>query len=174
MTGNFGDFMAGKRDKAQAAVADADAQREAAAADQARVSRIMQTRQARAHVVGDLVEENPLIGVPAALVIIWMQRMRDRNSRALASRYEQRRREQGATALVDGPLSPEDAADVRDFLGDTELGDGRIALDVWEAEHGQTPEPVQTPERTESVIGKLDRHMPDDGSGPDAPTERTR
>lgn len=97
-------------------------------------------RQTAARLVGGLVEDKPLIGVPVAALAIWLQRTKDAHGRALDERlaeWQQRNELQavGTAGLSahDGKLDAEGASTATRFLGETPMSDGTTALDAWRA-----------------------------------------
>ena len=105
-------------------------------------------RQTAARLVGGLVEDKPLIGVPVAALAIWLQRTKDAHGRALDERlaeWQQRNELQaigtaGFTAH-DGKLDAEGAATATRFLTETPMSGGMTALDAWQSAP-ESPQPI--------------------------------
>ena len=102
-------------------------------------------RQTAARLVGGLVEDRPLIGVPVAALAIWLQRTKDAHGRALDERLVEWQRANDLQAIgtaglsaPDGKLDAKGAEVSGRFLGETQMAGGATALDAWQS----TPRPV--------------------------------
>lgn len=128
-------------------------------------------RQTAARLVGGLVEDKPLIGVPVAALAIWLQRTKDAHGRALDERlaeWQQRNELQavGTAGLSahDGKLDAEGAGVSGRFLRDTQMVGGRSAMDAWQSESVATPV-VRTPSPADQLrrmvgdVGERNREL---------------
>ncbi|OBC01739.1 hypothetical protein [Gordonia sp. 852002-50395_SCH5434458] len=153
MPSDFNEFINAQRTtanaKADAARQQERDQAEADARSQSAAHRNAEQVMARAQFVGRVTESNPLIGIGAAVVVLWMQRQKSLRGSTLAAEYAARQELQGRPVGPDlglgaTSISPEAADDVRDFLASTEVEGGGSALDAWEASPEARPATVPT------------------------------
>ena len=105
-------------------------------------------RQTAARLVGGLVEDRPLIGVPVAALAIWLQRTKDAHGRALDERLVEWQRANALEAVgtaglsaPGGTLDATGSATATKFLGVTAVSGGMTALDAWQSAP-ESPRPV--------------------------------
>lgn len=97
-------------------------------------------RQTAARLVGGLVEDRPLIGVPVAALAIWLQRTKDAHGQALDQRLVEWQRANELEAIgtaglsaPGGTLDATGSATATKFLGVTPMSAETTALDAWRA-----------------------------------------